>query len=225
MHTYQIIVFMFIVIFTLVIVMMIATSVQKAKLKTLIKQLNSSQSSIHPDISNSKLPAGPPVVVQRYFEHVILKHHGLIKSAIIQQSGHLRTQPLSGKWLAFDADQRLVPAATGFIWNAKIKLPFAMHLNVIDSYIEGKGAGRVSVQSALTLKSDSGHSKLNAGALHRYLGESVWVPTALLPESGVVWESINSQSAMAKLGDHENSVSLVFHFKKTGEIESVYTPG
>ena len=65
-----------------------------------------------------------------------------------------------------------------------ILLP-ALHLRVTDSLLGGVGAGNVSLMSAIKVGSDAGNPELNSGALYRYLAESVWHPTTLLPQSGV----------------------------------------
>jgi len=53
---------------------------------------------------------------------------------------------------------------------------------------------------------------LNAGALQRYLGEAIWVPTALLPSPSITWTAVDDRSATATLRDGATTVSLVFGF-------------
>jgi hypothetical protein len=69
-----------------------------------------------------------------------------------------------------------------------------------------------------------GGRELAAGALQRYLAESVWFPTALLPRKGLAWEPIDDSSARATLTDSGVSVSLDFRFGGEGEILGTYTP-
>lgn len=139
--------------------------------------------------SFSALP--PPVV--RYFKHVLADNQKLIKIARMHQSGMLRTSMKTDAWSLFTAHQVVVPPATGFIWNAKVGMPLGAHVRVLDSYSAGVGAGRVSILSAFAVASKAGEPELNSGALHRYLAEAVWYPTALLPQSGVIWSPINDQ--------------------------------
>ena len=171
--------------------------------------------------SCSALP--PPVV--RYFRHVLTDGQKLIKTAKLQQAGVLRTSTTTKRWSSFTASQLVVPPAPGFVWNAKVKMPLAIPIRVLDSYIAGVGSGRVSLLSALAVASEAGAPELNAGALHRYLAEAVWFPTALLPQSGVVWSPINEQSAMATLTDRGTTVALEFRFNEVGEVTGVYSPG
>lgn len=166
-----------------------------------------------------------PAPVARYFRHVLTDGQALIRKAEFQQSGVLRTTTSTGKWSQFTAAQTVVPPATGFLWNARINMPLGTHVRVLDSYIDGIGSGRVSLLSAITFASDEGAAELNSGALHRYLAEGVWFPTALLPQSGVAWSPIDERSALATLTDLGTSVSLEFYFNELGEVTGIYSAG
>jgi Family of unknown function (DUF6920) len=171
--------------------------------------------------SFSELP--PPVA--HYFRHVLTDGQKLIRTAKMHQSGVLRTSTTTERWSSFTASQLAVPPATGFMWNAKVGMPLAAHVRVLDSYIAGVGSGRVSLLSAFAVASEAGAPELNSGALHRYLAEAVWCPTALLPQSGVVWSPMNDHSAMATLTDRGTTVSLAFRFNEVGEVTGIYSPG
>ncbi|WP_456377150.1 DUF6920 family protein [Thiolapillus sp.] len=168
-----------------------------------------------------KLP--PPVA--RYFSHVLPQGQRFIRIAAIYQSGILRTGAGSNKWFPFTARQYIAPMAKGFVWNARVKLPFGAHIRILDSCIAGTGSGRISLLSAFPIAAETGTPELNLGTLHRYLAEAVWCPTALLPQSGVAWAAIDEQSALATLRIHDLSVSLEFRFNQMGEVTSIFTPG
>ncbi|MCF7821656.1 MAG: hypothetical protein K9M17_04360 [Mariprofundaceae bacterium] len=171
--------------------------------------------------SFAELP--PPVA--RYFRHVLTDGQQCIKRAKIRQAGLLRTGTRSSSWLSFTADQLIAPAAPGFVWNARVVMPLATHIRVLDSYTAGVGTGRVSLLSAFAVASESDLPELNSGALHRYLAEAVWYPTALLPQSGVRWTPIDDGAALATLTDRGTTVSLEFRFNSAGEVTGVYSPG
>jgi hypothetical protein len=137
----------------------------------------------------------------------------------------LRTSTTTETWSSFTASHLVVPTATGFIWNAKVEMPLAAHVRVLDSYIAGVGAGRVNLLSAFAVASEAGAPELNGGALHRYLAEAVWYPTALLPRPGLVWSPIDDRAAMATLTDRGATVSLEFRFNEAGEVTGIYSPG
>lgn len=71
--------------------------------------------------------------------------------------------------------------------------------------------------------SAEGTPEIAAGALHRYLAESVWFPTALLPSQGVVWTALDDSSARATLTVSTTMVSLDFHFGADSLVSRVYT--
>ena len=167
-----------------------------------------------------------PLPVARYFRHVLTDGQAVIKTARLKQSGVLRTHTKSREWFPFTATQVVVPAVTGFLWDAKVRMPFATHVRVLDSYIAGVGSGRVSLMSAVAVASEAGAPELNSGALQRYLAEGVWFPTALLPECGVLWSPVNDHSAMATLQDSAGAtVSVEFRFNEIGEVTGIYSAG
>jgi hypothetical protein len=165
-----------------------------------------------------------PAPVARYLHRVLADGQGYIRAVRLRQRGSLRTGTDTTRWLAFEAEHWAVPPAVGFVWNARIETPFATHVRVLDSYVGGIGAGWVSVLSILPVASAAGAPELNAGALHRYLAEAVWFPTALLPDAGVAWRAIDDHSALATLTDRNTTVSLEFRFDDAGEVTGIYTP-
>ncbi len=174
-------------------------------------------------VNFTTLQSLPPPVI-RYFRYALTDGQPMIREARFRQAGVLRTTTTSETWLSFVANHLTVPSAPGFLWNARIAMPVGMHLRVLDSYMDGVGAGRVSFMSAFVAATESGMPELDAGALHRYLAEAVWVPTALLPQSGVSWAPIDDRTALATLTDRGTSVSLEFRFGDKGEVTGIYTP-
>ena len=192
-----------------------------ALVETLVQSLSRPDTGTVNFNSFSELP--PPVT--RYFRHVLMDDQKLIRVAKIRQSGVLRTSATTERWSSFTATQFVVPPAPGFVWNAKVEMPLAAHVRVLDSYTDGIGSGRVSLLSAFAVASEAGAPELNSGALHRYLAESVWFPTALLHQSGVIWSPINDYSAMATITDRGTTVLLEFRFNKVGEVTTIFSPG
>jgi len=166
-----------------------------------------------------------PAPVRQYFKMSLKDGQKYIRIASFSQTGKLKINPDSEKWSPFKANQIVSPDSKSFIWNAKIFFLSMLHVRVRDSLINGSGSGKVSLMSAFTIAEDSKHSKLNSGALHRFLAEAVWYPTALLPENGVRWSSIDKKRALATLSYSGITVSLEFKFNSKGEITGVYTPG
>nr|WP_307728610.1 DUF6544 family protein [Massilia solisilvae] len=166
-----------------------------------------------------------PGPVQRYFRHVLADGQPLIASAQVEQAGSLRTTLDTPRWMPFTATHLVRPAAPGFLWNARVQAAPLVHLRVLDAYADGHGASRLFAMSALQVAAARPGPELDAGALHRYLAEGAWYPTALLPSEHLAWTPIDEHRAMATITDHDTTVSLEFRFNAIGEITGVYTPG
>lgn len=164
-----------------------------------------------------------PAPVARYLR-LALRNPKPIREVRLIQEGTLRTDPAGERWMPFSAEQVVVPPANGFVWNARVGVAPLLHVRVHDSLIEGQGAGQVSLLSAIALSGVAGTPEMNSGALHRYLAEAVWYPTALLPSHTLKWTPIDASKALATLTNHGISVSLEFWFAETGEVSGIYTP-
>jgi hypothetical protein len=164
-----------------------------------------------------------PAPVARYLRLALptTKH---IQEVRIRQSGTLRTDVSSERWMSFEAEHIVVPPAIGFVWNARVRVAPLMHVRVRDALIDSRGSGQVSLLSAFTVSADADTPEMNAGSLHRYLAEAVWYPTALLPSATLRWTEIDATRSLATLMSHGVTVSLEFRFAETGEVTGVYTP-
>jgi hypothetical protein len=165
-----------------------------------------------------------PAPVARYFARVLHADQAPIRAARFTQSGTLRSGPRGRRWMRFDASQQVSVRDASFDWDARVSIAPLLHLRVRDALLEGRGGGRVDLLSAIKLGADADRPELNAGALHRFLAEAVWYPTALLPSERLAWTPIDERKALATLTSHGTTVSLEFHFNREGEVAAVYTP-
>jgi hypothetical protein len=174
-------------------------------------------------------PAGPealqdlPPPVARYLR-LALPSPKHIQEVHIRQTGTLRTDAASERWMAFDAEHVVVPPATGFVWNARVRVAPLVHVRVRDALVDGRGSGQVSLMSVFPISADAGGIEMNSGSLHRYLAEAVWYPEALLPSPALKWTHIDPTRALATVTSHGVTVSLEFRFAETGEVTGIYTP-
>jgi len=166
-----------------------------------------------------------PQPVARYLRRVLRDGQPLIRVAKLRQTGRLRTDLHTKRWLRFEAAQVVEPLAPGFVWDARVTILPLVHVRVRDAYAQGIGSGRVSLFSAIPMGADRGRPELNSGALHRYLAEAVWYPTALLPSNALRWSPVSSTKALATLEDSGITVSLEFWFNERDEVTGIYSPG
>lgn len=167
-----------------------------------------------------------PEPVAHYLRFALREGQPLIRSVRLKQVGSLRGLEKSrAGWMPFTAVQSFSARRPGFVWDARIRASFLMHMRVRDSYVAGQGASEVNAFSLMTIADEHGSAEAAQGSLVRYLAEAVWFPTALLPSSRLSWSPIDANKALATLTDAGTTVSLEFRFNAAGEVTGFYTPG
>lgn len=111
------------------------------------------------------------------------------------------------------------------MWDARIRMAPLVSVRVRDGYVGGHASMRGAVAALVPVVNAADDAELRAGALQRYLAESVWLPTALLPGGGVTWTPVDGRVARATLDDRGTTVSLDFEFGPGGEIVAARTQG
>lgn len=166
---------------------------------------------------------GLPEPVRRYFKATFKEGQHAVKTARLRQTGRLRDNPDSNQWLPFVATQYACAYSPDFLWDAEMHpMPF-ISLRILDMYINGRGAMKGMVLSTRTVFDITGGKELDTGELVRYLAESVWVPTALLPGDHLTWKERDANSALAVMTDGEYAVSMEFHFNDADEVCEIVT--
>lgn len=160
--------------------------------------------------------SGLPRPVQRYFLLALAPGQRRIRGARVTHRGEFQSAPW--QWNAFTSVEYLAVHPPGFVWDANVRLAPLLSVHVRDSYMDGQGALQASAAAVLTMMDREGTPELAAAALQRWLGEVVWLPTALLPTAGVCWEGIDDRSARATIRDRGIEASLLFQFGDRGEI-------
>jgi hypothetical protein len=159
-----------------------------------------------------------PEPAARYFRRVLREGQPIVQSAIATQEAEFF---LNGAWRPLRATQQFVTSPPGFVWDARIAMAPLVSAFVRDAYVSGTGSMTASALGVYSIVNQAATPELNAGALQRFLGEAIWLPTALLPSSAVVWTSRDERSATVTLRDGANTVSLVFEFDPEGLVTSI----
>jgi hypothetical protein len=167
---------------------------------------------------------GLPISVARYFRTVLRDEQPLIKRARLTQRGQFLVRPTADGWRPFVATETFATQPAGFVWDARIQMAPGLPIRVRDGFVGGRGAMHASMLAVWPLASVENNADVAAGALHRYLAEAVWLPTALLPSQGVTWSAIDDRQARASITAGDTTVSLDFAFGADGRVESVFTP-
>ena len=162
------------------------------------------------------VPSDLPAPVARYFTFA-LGTEAPVRVARVMHAGTFRTRP-GGRASPFTSIQTITVRPRGFVWDAAITMLPLVPVRIRDSYLGGEGAIEGRVGGLVPVVDQSGTPHLASGALARWLGEAVWLPSALLPGDGLAWEPIDDHAARATLTDHGTQVSMVAHFGPAGEI-------
>lgn len=163
-----------------------------------------------------------PDPVRRYFETVLTDGQERVRTARVEQTGEFRLGDREAPWRPFTATEWFAVDPPGFVWSAAISLAPLVRVRVVDRFQHGRGALRARLFSLVTVADADAGPELDEGELSRYLAESVWVPTALLPAAGVDWTPVDDRSAEATLSHEGTTVSLTFRFGDDGLVERVH---
>lgn len=169
--------------------------------------------------------AALPSPVARYFRVVLHEGQPLINRARITWRGSFNLgSPGQDKWKPFTATQEFIPAPPSFVWDARIVQAPGLAVFVRDGLLRGQGSMYGALLGWLPVVNAHDKQTLNEGALQRYLGEAVWLPTALLPSQGVRWEALDNTHARATLTNGGTTVALEFRFGENGLVTTIFAP-
>lgn len=164
---------------------------------------------------------GLPQPVQRFFRTVLTPQQPLVADITLRQQGQINLSPKQDAWKGFSAQQDVIMHSPRFIWQAKVSMAPGINAYVIDSYNQGRGWLQAKVMGLITVAEEEGNGDIAEGELMRFLAESPWYPTRLLPSQGVQWQEIDGTSAEARLEVAGQEVALTFIFNDQGLIETV----
>jgi hypothetical protein len=146
---------------------------------------------------------GLPMPVQRYFQTVLTEGQAIVTAVSISHQGSFNMSQDGEQWKPFTSQQRVIT-------------PVQVH----DAYVAGEGLLHPAILGLLTLVKLHGSGDIAQGELMRFVAETPWYPTALLPSQGVRWEAVNDRSANVTMTDGILSITLLFRFNDQGLIES-----
>ncbi len=152
---------------------------------------------------------GLPEPVRRYFKYALKDNQRLISNARLIHGGQFKP---SKKWVPIRGEEYFTVNPPGFAWFAKLGF-----ISGRDMYYDGSGRMQIKLLSLIKLVDGKGED-FNQGELVRWLSETPWFPTALLPSGNVTWEPMDSASAKVTLTDHGLAVEAAFFFNEMGQI-------
>lgn len=160
--------------------------------------------------------AGLPVPVQRYFRHVVPEGYPYIRSVRLKHDGYFKTAPGKG-WTAIEGEQYFTTDPPGFIWQGTTTL-----FRARDQYVAHQGRLTVHLLSMLRVVDAHGPT-VDQGELLRWLGESTWFPTNLLPSERLRWSPIDAYTAKLAVEYEGLSLAYTVSFNEQDEIVRLET--
>ncbi len=155
--------------------------------------------------------AGLPAPVQRYFRHVLKPGQPYLRTVRLQHDGQFKTD-LEKDWLAITGEEYFRADTPDYIW-----IGSTTWFSARDEYIVGRGSLTVRLLDVLPIVQGSGPS-YDQGELLRWLAETTWFPTSLLPGGRTRWSPIDDHSATLSLTDHGQTVSCLMQFNNRNEL-------
>lgn len=157
-----------------------------------------------------------PEPVQRYFNYSLAENQNYISYVKLKHEGTFR-QSQGQDWMPISGQEYFTTENPGFLWVGKMK-PFPIFwIDGKDEFIDGKGNFQIKLLSIFTVADTKGKES-DESELLRWLAETPWFPTALLPSKYLHWESINSSSSMAVVDYKNIKASVIFSFNEQDQI-------
>jgi hypothetical protein len=116
-----------------------------------------------------------------------------------------------GRWRTFFGEE-VLHLRRGFVWRARVGT-----VSGYDALIDGEARQRWALLGLVPVLSASGPDIVRS-AIGRWLLESIWLPTMLLPENGAVWNG--SSVHLRRLGE---TGTLKLSLAGNGQVEHVKT--
>lgn len=162
-----------------------------------------------------------PTPVQRYFRTVLKDGAAIVTAVDVEHAGSFNLGEHGERWKPFTSTQRVVIRRPGFVWDGRVTILPGLTVHVHDAYVAGVGILHPALLGLITLFELRGTPDVAEGELMRFLAETAWYPTALLPGQGVRWDPVDEDSARATLTDGPVTLTLLFSFAPDGLVSTV----
>ncbi|MEO8240073.1 MAG: DUF6544 family protein [Flavobacterium sp.] len=181
-----------------------------------IRRLYSQSKNISSKTYSYKQLSGLPEPVKKYFRHVLKEGQPYISYVNLTHNGLFKTGK-DNDWIKMEGEEYFTTEKPGFIWQGKTTMFTAK-----DQYINGHGSLKVLLLSFYNIVDGKGEH-YDQGELLRWLGESVWFPTNLLPGEHLQWSAIDKTSARLDFNYRGLSVGYKVIFNELAEIVQLET--
>ena len=157
-----------------------------------------------------------PAPVQTWLRRAGVVGRMPIGHAHLEQHLELRLRPDGEDWLPATAEQHIDGIVPAFYWTVRVRGKGGVPLLGRDGFRNGKGTMRITLGGLFAVVDEHDNPKIDEGALQRYLGELVWLPTAAL-HPDLRWETLDARTVRVHLCHHGTTGSGLFHFDAAGD--------
>ncbi|WP_366069060.1 DUF6544 family protein [Flavobacterium sp.] len=165
-------------------------------------------------IYNEKQLENLPEPVQRYFKLVLKNGQPYINSVGLTHNGFFKTD-LKKDFIKIDGEQYFSAQKPQFIWKGE-----TLMFTARDFFIVDKGGLIATLLNVYNIV-DANGSNFDEGELQRWMGESVWFPTNLLPSEYVNWTAIDANAAKLSFKYKTTAFDFIVRFNDIGEIKEM----
>ena len=157
---------------------------------------------------------GLPEPVNNYFKYVLKDGQPYINCVRLIHNGFFKTD-LKKDFIKITGEQYFSTQKPQFIWKGETAMFTAR-----DFFINEKG-GLIATLFNIYNVVDAKGSNYDEGELQRWLAESVWFPTNLLPSEYVNWTAIDDNTAKLSFKYKTTAFEFTVSFNAVGEITEI----
>lgn len=204
------------IVVTLILILIGGKLFRSFQFKNEVEELFSQSNNISTKLLDYKHLSDLPEPVERYFRHVLKDGQPYISYVRLTHDGQFRAG-LDKDFTDIKGEQYFTAEKPGFIWKGTTPMFTAR-----DMYVADKGRLIVTLFSLYNIVNSNGEN-FNEGELQRWLAESVWFPTNLLPNERNQWSPIDANSAKLSFKYKSVSFDYIVTFNEVGEITQMET--
>lgn len=139
-----------------------------------------------------------PKIVQLWLNKVGIIGKNRISIVNLTQTGLMKLEPKQIEWYKPKAEQLITVNEPGFLWQVDLAMLPVIKTKGRDLFYQGNASMLIQIAYLLPIVDQKTNAKINESALHRFLLELPWYPTAALNDY-LLWEEVNSTTARATI--------------------------
>ncbi|MCA9738989.1 MAG: DUF6544 family protein [Gemmatimonadota bacterium] len=170
-----------------------------------------------PQVFDVSMVEGLPEPARRWLLHSVAPGTPLASSVTLTLPGTLRLAR-DGDPLTMTSEERLDPTR-GYVWRARVRMG-PVSIRGYDLYVDGRGEMRWWLAGMVPIVRASGPD-LDRSAAGRLLGESIFVPTVLLPARGARWDAVDDERVRVRVDDGHEALTLTLTVRPDGSLARV----